>query len=162
MSFRAALAVVLGVTVALLAGGGSPSFARADQSVVLGAPLGEKDTPRYHCLLRPGDCGWGTEAPRYLTLGGDPSGTITHIHWDRWGGAVATAHGLNWIFAPGGGYYPRPVVIRLRAYDIGLCPPLQTTAYRQMVAREPKRPGGPLGRWQGFSTSGSTWICGWR
>jgi hypothetical protein len=134
----------------------------SSHSIVLGAPLGARGTPKYVCLVQPVKCGWGTAAPHYLTLGGDPSGTITHVRWSTWGGPVATGRGLNWIFAPGGGYYPHPVAIELRAYDIGRCAPSGTTAYRRLVVCEPSHPAGPPGRWFGFSPIGKNWICGWR
>jgi hypothetical protein len=156
--------VVLFVLSGLAAAVGSAAFGATSSfrsDVVLGAPLGEMDTPRYVCLVMPRACGWGTQAPHYLTLGGDASGTITDIRWTSWGGPVATGEGLNRIFRPQGGYYPKPVVVRLRAYDIGRCAPRETTAYRRLVVREPKRPGGPLSSWFGFSTSGANWICGW-
>jgi hypothetical protein len=92
-------------------------------------------------------CGWGTSAPPLISNGGDPSGTITHVHWRSWGGEVAAGRGLNAIFAPGGGYYPHPVVIYLRAYDLGRCTPSGPLSYRKLEFREPSRPNGPLRPW---------------
>jgi hypothetical protein len=141
------VAVLFVFSPAVTAGVGSAASGQtsSDRSeIALGAPLGERDTPRYLCLVTPRECGWGTAAPRYLTLGGDASGTITDIRWKSWGGPVATGEGLNEIFRPQGGYYPEPVVSRLRAYDVGQCAPRRTMAYRRLVVREPKRPGGRL------------------
>ncbi len=133
----------------------------AARSVLLGAPLGERDTPRYVCVLRPRSCGWGTLAPGYLTLGGVPSGVIKRIRWMNWGGPTAYGIGESWTYAPGGGYYSEPVRVQLRAYSIGRCAPRHTIAYRRLVIRKQIRPGGRFDHWSGFSTSGSNWICGW-
>src|SRR5271155_455254 len=77
--------------------------------------------------------------------GGYPSGLVTGIHWSSWGGAVATGRGLNAIFKPQGGYYSQLVRIDLTARDRGKCPGSSRLAYRQLLVREPTRPGGPLG-----------------
>jgi hypothetical protein len=89
---------------------------------------------------------WGVCKPHWFSNGGDESGTVWNIHWNSWGGPVATGHGLNGIFTPQGGYYP-PVVIYLRAFDIGRCSPTWPRAYLHLQVREPSRPGGPLGPW---------------
>jgi len=131
-------------------------IAPADSSrgrVVLGSKLGG---PKYVCHV---ECGWGTPAPRNSPLGGDPSGTISHIRWDGWGRPVATGHGLHAISGTGGGYYQKLGRIELRAYDIGTCRHSRRLAYRRMVVRFPARPGGPLGGWTGFSVTGTTSTC---
>jgi hypothetical protein len=162
MAVRAVLLAIAAGSVAQLGLGGSSSLAAPSSRIVLGSPYGSKGTPKYFCLVRPRDCGWGTPAPHYLTLGGDPSGVIWKIHWTSWGGPVATGRGLTNRFRPQGGYYSTPVSIQLRAYDVGRCPPLGTIAYRRMVVRELYRPGGNLTRWFGFYPTGVNWICGWR
>jgi hypothetical protein len=138
------------------------AIAPADPSlgrIVLGSKLGG---PKYVCHVDLAECGWGTPAPRNLSLGGDPSGTIIHIRWDGWGKPVATGHGLHAISGPGGGYYPKLGRIELRVYDIGRCTHSRRLAYRRMIVRYPARPGGPLGGWTGFSVTGTTSTCSGR
>ena len=43
---------------------------------------------------------------------------MDHIHWTGWGRPVAQGRGLNPIFAPQGGYFPREARILLRAQKI--------------------------------------------
>lgn len=94
--------------------------------------------------------GWGRCKPHSVSNGGDESGTVWNIHWDSWGGPVATGHGRNGIFTPVGGYYP-PVIIYLRAFDIGRCSPKGPRAYLHLQVREPSRPGGSFGPWREWS-----------
>jgi hypothetical protein len=141
-----ASAIVLLVAAALASGG-----------VVLGTPLG--DDPRYVCRVEPGICGWGTAAPRYLTLGGVPSGVIRKIRWTRWGRPTATGVGESWTYTPKGGYYAQPVRVELRAFAVGRCAPRGSLAYRRLVVRKQVRPGGQFGRWGAFR-NGFNWICG--
>ncbi len=139
---------------------GASSCGGKQPRIVLGAKLGG---PRYSCYVNPDSCGWGTAAPKNFSLGGDPSGTISGIRWEGWGKSTATGHGLHAIFGPGGdGYYHKLARIELRAYDIGRCPDSRQIAYRRMIVREPSRPGGPLGRWHGFSVTGTTSTCSGR
>jgi hypothetical protein len=99
--------------------------------------------------------GWGTERPRRIFNGGDPSGLITNVHWSTWGGRVAFGWGRNSIFKPNGGYYRHPVTIKLRAKRIGGCEGRR--AYTQLSFRSPSHPGGNLGPWRLWS--GSATIC---
>lgn len=103
----------------------------------------------------PNGKGWGTSEPAEIFNGGDPSGLITDVHWRSWGGAEAIGFGRNPIFKPHGGYYARPVRIKLRASAIGTCGGRR--AYTRLSFREPKRPGGPLGPW--LPWSGASSIC---
>jgi hypothetical protein len=95
----------------------------------------------------PDSTGWGQVRPAHLFNGGDPSGDISKIHWSSWGGKVAAGLGKNAIFKPGGGYYPKPVKIQLRASDLGRCTPGGRLTYRRLHTREPSKPGGPYGKW---------------
>ena len=150
---RGPLALVAAGAVALT------GIAPADSArgrLLLGSKLGG---PKYVCHVGLAECGWGTPAPWNLSLGGDPSGTISRIRWDGWGKPVATGHGLHAIFGPVGGYYPKLGRIELRAYDIGTCRHSRRLAYRRMVVRFPAHPGGQLGGWTGFSVSGTTSTC---
>jgi hypothetical protein len=99
--------------------------------------------------------GWGTSEPAEIFNGGDPSGLITNVHWSSWGGSAAIGFGRNPIFKPQGGYYQRPVSIKLKASGLGRC--AGQPAYTRLSVREPKRPGGPLGPW--LSWSGASSIC---
>lgn len=66
--------------------------------------------------------GWGEVAPPTISNGGAAaSGTISRIRWRSWGGGVAVGRGLNPTYTPHGGYYRRPVVIKLRASRIQRC-----------------------------------------
>jgi hypothetical protein len=142
LPFRIATAVVIAAALAL------PTTqlveAQAAGTVVLGgkafAPKGE---------------GWGTEQPRTIFNGGDPSGLITGVRWITWGGESAVGWGKNAIFKPRGGYYRRPVAIKLKASRIGSC--AGRRAYTRLSFREPTRPGGPLGPWRLWS--GARTIC---
>jgi hypothetical protein len=132
------------VLLALLALAMTSALASASAGVVLGgkafAPNGE---------------GWGIEHPSQIFNGGDPSGLITHVHWNSWGGPVAFGWGRNPIFKPGGGYYRHPVAIKLRANAIGRCEGRR--AYTRLSVRVPSHPGGKLGPWRLWS--GSSTIC---
>jgi len=46
--------------------------------------------------------------PTVSNRGAAASGTISDIEWNSWAGAVAVGQGLNRIFEPKGGYYPKP------------------------------------------------------
>jgi hypothetical protein len=85
--------------------------------------------------------------PHHLFNGGDPSGSISSIHWSSWGGSVAKGRGTNPIFKPKGGYYRKPVTIRLRAKDPGVCGSAGR-GYHHLYVSEPKKPGGAFGPWR--------------
>jgi hypothetical protein len=103
--------------------------------------------------------GWGTPRPKAIFNGGDPSGFVNKIRWTTWGGKAAIGYGLNPIFKPGGGYYATPARIELKAVDIGRCYKGSPRSYTKLVAREPARPGGPMGGW--FLWGGQTTLCTW-
>jgi hypothetical protein len=92
--------------------------------------------------------GWGEAAPPTLSNGGaSASGTISDIKWSSWGGPVAQGQGLNPIYKPEGGYYPKPAVIQLRLSSIRPCAPRSLLSYTTLMTREQTVPGGPLGQW---------------
>jgi hypothetical protein len=93
----------------------------------------------------PAGDGFGTAHPHRIFNGGDPSGMVSAIHWTGWGGAVAHGRGLNPIFEPQGGYFPRRARILLRAQGLGTCG--AGPAYTRLYVRLPQWPGGPLGPW---------------
>lgn len=103
----------------------------------------------------PAGAGFGTAEPSAIFNGGDPSGSVTKIHWTGWGNPTAIGYGLNPIFKPAGGYYAKLARIELRATDLGKCG--ARAAYTKLEARLPKHPGGKLGKW--FLWSGAKTIC---
>jgi len=131
--------------------------------VVLGAPL-PRCVPHWSAY-----CGYGSSTPRYLPSPesthyvGDLSSEIGHrIRWTRWGEPVAFGIGVAWTATPNGGMYPKPLLVRLRAFDIGRCMRDGALAYRRLQVRNVWRPGGPLHRWRDVpstATSASTIRC---
>jgi hypothetical protein len=105
----------------------------------------------------PMGAGFGTTRPTEIFNGGDPSGLVQDITWRHWGSSSATATGRTSIFKPHGGYYPRLVTAELKASKLGHCTAHGPLAYTRLEAREPSRPGGPLGKW--FLWSGQKSIC---
>jgi hypothetical protein len=105
----------------------------------------------------PNGKGFGKPKPRTIFNGGVPSGLVEKIRWKQWGNATARGRGLGNQYKPGGGYYRKPVKVRLRATRIGTCPGSDRRAYTKLRARFQKRPGGRFGKW--FSWSGADTIC---
>jgi hypothetical protein len=108
-------------------------------------------------LFPRGSAGWGTAHPRYIFNGGDPNGTAWKLRWTGWGGPVARAQGLTWIFKPTGGYFRKPGNIELQASRTGRCTANGPRSYTRLLARESLRPGGPLGPW--FAWNGLATLC---
>jgi hypothetical protein len=140
-----------GVTVAAPAGddAADPSQATSCQGsrppIVLGSP--DAQAGLYAV-------GWGEAAPPVISNGGHAaSGTISDIVWTSWGGQEATGRGTNPIYRPEGGYYDRPVAIELRATSISTCSSGGRRVYTHLLAREPDKPGGPMGPWRDWSGS---------
>lgn len=130
---------------ALLAGGVvAPGTALAQTTPVLGSKA----------FALPDGEGWGSARPRRVFNGGDPSGLVTEIQWTSWGGDTAIGYGLGNIFKPRGGYY-HPVVVELRAQDLGHCG--AQPAYTQLAIRVPSRPEAPLRAWRLWSEARS--LC---
>jgi hypothetical protein len=105
----------------------------------------------------PNGDGFGEVEPAKIFNGGVPSGLIRQVKWKHWGDPTARGRGLGSQYKPGGGYYRRPVKVRLRAKRIGTCPGHPERAYTKLLARFQKRPGARFGEW--FSWSGSDQIC---
>jgi hypothetical protein len=110
-----------------------PAVAGASRQPTLGVPGAYGSQGR----------GWGKVKPHTLYNGGDISGLITHIHWTSWGGAETHGKGKNAIIKPHGGYYRRPVTIKLTATKLKVCRSTGKSAYSTLIAQEPGRPGGP-------------------
>ncbi len=140
---RAAIGLVAAVGFALSSTGVG---ATTSPRVVLGAKA-----------FAPIGVGFGTVKPKEIFNGGDPSGLVQNITWTHWGSSTATATGKTSIFKPHGGYYPGLVRADLRASRLGHCTAHGPLAYTRLEAREPSRPGGPLGKW--FLWSGQKSIC---
>jgi hypothetical protein len=139
----AAAAVVAAAALAVLSPGVG---ATAPPKIVLGAKA-----------FAPRGVGFGTVKPSEIFNGGDPSGLVQNITWRHWGSATATGTGKTSIFKPRGGYYPELVGAQLKASNLGRCTAHGPLAYRRLQAREPSRPGGPLGGW--FLWSAQQSIC---
>jgi hypothetical protein len=122
-------------------------------------------TPSHHAVpvlgskkFAPQGAGFGHAHPAHIFNGGDPSGDIIHVSWKHWGATRSFGKGKTYIFEPQGGYYNRPVRIRLRAQALGRCPGGGgKPAYTKLYVREPSKPGGNLGKWHAWS--GAKTIC---
>jgi hypothetical protein len=101
--------------------------------------------------------GWGKVEPRTISNGGDLSGQIKKIHWRHWGHRIARGHGRNHTFKPQGGYYRHFVRAELKAKKIGHCRHERHLAYKQLIVRIQKKPGGPFTHW--FNWGGRKGIC---
>jgi hypothetical protein len=74
----------------------------------------------------PGACfagsGFGQVEPPTVYLGGDPTGSLSSIHWSSWGGAEAGGSGIGWYIngnesTVSGSRQPATVL----AFDLGTC-----------------------------------------
>ena len=79
----------------------------------------------------PSVAGFGQVRPSEISLGGDPTGMLSGIIWQSWGGATATGMGTSTYVAPGqtvaqGSQQSATVV----ASDLGTC--AGTPAYQQV------------------------------
>jgi hypothetical protein len=95
-----------------------------------------------------GAVGWGDAHPVQIDVGGDPALVIHRIHWYGWGSAHARGIGSASAFnGHGGSWYPKPVRVELRAYQLGRCDQSGPRAYRNLRLRMPRKPGAPMGQW---------------
>jgi sugar lactone lactonase YvrE len=112
--------------------------ARSKRPLLLG-PTGQSAGPYAE--------GWGEVAPAVISNGGAAaSGTVSQIHWSSWGGTVAIGRGLHPEYTPHGGYYPKPLVMELRASAIRRCKPSGRFVYSRFSVREQVKPGGPMAK----------------
>jgi len=69
-----------------------------------------------------GSRGYGEVRPTVIDNGGDPTGLVTDITWDAWGGPTATGHGTTTRVPRQGpvaqGQQERATVV---AYQLGAC-----------------------------------------
>lgn len=140
------IAVIAIAGLATLATPGS-SHERAAQKPVLGLKG----------LMGPYGKGWGKVKPKTVFNGGVPNGRVRKIKWKRWGTERVIGRGLGSQYRPGGGYYPKPVKVKLRPRKIGQCPSQNRPAYTVLRVKMQKKPGGSFGRW--FNWSGLRTIC---
>ncbi len=130
---------------------------------LLGAPSANAEVPSpvevpilgSKAFSEPFGAGFGHVEPSVIFNGGDPSGEVSGIHWQSWGGPMAIGYGRNPIFRPGGGYFRKPARVELRATKLGRCN--DHVAYTRLEIRAPKHPGGHLTGWQLWS--GAKTIC---
>lgn len=88
--------------------------------------------------------GFGTIKPPTVFLGGDPTGRVSSITWQNWGGQRATGYGQGWC--PGSSVANgHRCQAALRASSLGLCHGRR--AYRSMLF---------------LFKSGTTWTVGSR
>lgn len=99
--------------------------------------------------------GWGEVAPAVISNGGaSASGSIYGIHWRSWGGRVATARGRHPEFKPHGGYYRRPLVMKLRASRLRRCKRGGRRVYTRFTVSEQKKPGSRrFGKWSAWDAN---------
>jgi hypothetical protein len=85
----------------------------------------------------PNGQGFGAVKPRTVYLGGDPTGQVSKLRWNRWGSGKTVGYGQGWC--PGqsvaSGHY---CTTSLHAYDIATCHGRR--AYRMMVFYFKPRP----------------------
>jgi hypothetical protein len=141
------IALILGLFGACLLGASSAN-AKAPSAVEVPI-LGSK------AFAQPFGAGFGHAEPKVIFNGGDPSGEVSQIHWQSWGGPMAIGYGRNPIFRPGGGYFRTLARVELRATKLGTCN--DHVAYTRLEIRAPRHPGGHLTGWQLWS--GAKTIC---
>ena len=108
-------------------------------------------------FAEPNGHGFGSAHPRSIYNGGDASGLVEDISWQDWGETVTYGTGLGSQFRPAGGYYEKPVQVRLQARKLDDCGESDSPAYTLLLAQLQERPGGPFGDW--FRWSGAGAIC---
>jgi len=70
----------------------------------------------------PNGIGFGKVRPTEISLGGDPTGVLTGISWQRWGGSRATGTGTSTYVASGQTVAEgSPQTATVVAYDLGRC-----------------------------------------
>lgn len=101
--------------------------------------------------------GFGKARPKSIYNGGDTSGLVENIQWEGWGGPSTYGTGLGHQFRPTGGYYEKPVQVRLQARKLSDCGDPEAPAYTLLLVQIQDRPGGSFGSWTRWSGAGS--IC---
>lgn len=72
--------------------------------------------------LYPNARGFGTVKPSVIDNGGDPTGLVTGVAWQSWGGKTANGTGES-TFVPDGGPVAAGTTkaVEIRAYDLTTC-----------------------------------------
>jgi hypothetical protein len=75
--------------------------AGASSTTTTGASSGAQPTLGVAGAFGANGVGFGAVRPTEISLGGDPTGILTGITWQSWGGASATGSGTSTYVAPG-------------------------------------------------------------
>jgi hypothetical protein len=75
--------------------------AGASSTTTTGAAGGGQPTLGVAGAFGPNGVGFGAVRPSEISLGGDPTGILTGITWQSWGGASAIGSGTSTYVAPG-------------------------------------------------------------
>jgi hypothetical protein len=71
---------------------------------------------------RPGTQGYGSVRPSALNNGGDPTGIVTNLSWQSWGGSEAVGTGTGYYDAPNEPVaQATPEQATVVAFDLGTC-----------------------------------------
>lgn len=106
----------------------------------------------------PNGWGFGAVRPKEIFNGGAPSGAVRNLRWTNWGKQVTKARGLGAGYKPSGGYYAKPIKVRLRADRIRRCRPRGPLAYTRLLVKIEEKPGsGDFTDW--FRWAGAKTIC---
>jgi hypothetical protein len=71
---------------------------------------------------RPGTKGYGSVRPAALNNGGDPTGIVTNLSWQSWGGTEAVGTGTGYYDAPNEPVaQATPEQATVVAFDLGTC-----------------------------------------
>jgi hypothetical protein len=89
---------------------------------VSGCSQPAKPVPLLGVVWGPYQTGWGTARPSEVFNGGDPTGRISDVTWQSWGGSEAVGHGTAYYVSPAavaliGEFEPATIV----AWDLGTC-----------------------------------------
>jgi hypothetical protein len=89
---------------------------------VTGCAHSTKTVPLLGVVWGPYQSGWGTSRPTEVFNGGDPTGRISNVTWQSWGGSEAVGRGTSYYVnstatAATGELEPATIV----AWDLGTC-----------------------------------------
>ncbi len=124
------LVVVLGLGAAACSGGGGGSPPAS--TTTRPSAVGVRPTLGLAGAFGPAGTGFGRVKPTEVSLGGDPTGTITGITWRSWGGSQATGTGTSTYVGPGQTVAQgTPETATVVAFDLGTC--MSAPAYQQVT-----------------------------
>lgn len=107
-------------------GGGSTSTSTpSSTSTTAGpdsAPAGPSPTLGVASVWGASAIGFGQVKPAEISLGGDPTGILTGITWQSWGGATATGTGTSTYVPPGASTAQGSAqTATVEAFELGTC-----------------------------------------